>query len=51
MSAASIFDYTKQEVINKNVTMLMPHIYSKSHDDILKKYIETNESNFQNKER
>lgn len=46
-----MFGYYKNEIQNKNINSLMPFIFSKIHDDILKMFLETNELNISNKER
>ncbi|EAS00830.2 PAS domain S-box protein (macronuclear) [Tetrahymena thermophila SB210] len=51
LSCSSMFGYSKTELLNKNVNILMPQIYQKHHEDILKRYVETNESTFINKDK
>lgn len=43
LTVASLFGYSKTELINRNVNMLQPYVYSKNHDDILKHYVENND--------
>lgn len=51
LSCASLFGYSKTELLNKNVTNIQPIIYAKHHDDILKRYLETNETTISNKDK
>lgn len=37
----SLFDYTADELLGKNVAMLMPSPYQESHDEYLKNYIDS----------
>ena len=47
-----MFGYTsKSEMLYKNVTLMMPLIFSTIHDKILKKFLETNELKLANSER
>lgn len=39
--AASVFGYTKEQVVGKNVTMLMPHSISERHDEFMEVYNRT----------
>lgn len=43
LTVASLFGYSKTELISRNVNMLQPYLYSKNHDDILKHYLENSE--------
>lgn len=49
-AAQNIFGYSQQEVMGKNITMLMPESSRNSHDNSLKRYVSTGVSNFVNKE-
>jgi PAS domain S-box-containing protein len=40
-AAENIFGYTADEVVGKNVKILMPEIFSKSHDSFLQRYLDT----------
>ncbi|EGR29625.1 PAS domain S-box family protein [Ichthyophthirius multifiliis] len=51
LSCVSLFGYAKTELLNKNVSFLMPFVYAKYHDQILKRYIETNEGTMINKDK
>jgi hypothetical protein len=42
LSFTSIYGCNKSDILNKNVNIIMPFIYAKYHDNILKKYSETN---------
>ena len=44
--AEKIFGFTSLEITGKNVTELMPDPYSKEHDNYIKKYKDTGNSNF-----
>lgn len=47
-----MFGYTsKSELLYKNVSQMMPIIFSNIHDKILKKFLETNELKLANSER
>ncbi|MCG8337900.1 MAG: ATP-binding protein [Proteobacteria bacterium] len=43
-SAEGIFQYSAEEVLGKNVKMLMPYSYAKQHDGYIKNYLETNQA-------
>lgn len=43
-SAEKLFDYNAEDVIGKNVSMLMPKSYVDKHDSYLQKYLNTNEA-------
>lgn len=40
-SAERLFGYKRDEVINKNISILMPEPYSSKHDDYIDRYIQT----------
>ena len=40
-AAEQIFGYTQQEVLNKNLNMLMPEPFHSEHDSYIKRYLET----------
>ncbi|MFO7864878.1 MAG: PAS domain S-box protein, partial [Salinivirgaceae bacterium] len=42
-SAEKQFGYTQDEVIGKNIKMLMPDPYQKNHDNYIKNYLNTNQ--------
>jgi len=44
LSCASLFGYTKAELLNQNVSILMPSLFANYHDEILKRYAETSET-------
>ena len=44
-SAEKLWGYNKNEVLNKNIKMLMPEKFAKEHDEYLKKYQKTREKN------
>jgi hypothetical protein len=35
--------YQKSELLNKNISSIMPIVFGKVHDEILKSYLETSE--------
>ena len=43
-AAARIFGYDEDEMVGKNVTMLMPDEYTRQHLDSLRRYLETGEA-------
>ncbi|EGR27581.1 PAS domain S-box family protein [Ichthyophthirius multifiliis] len=51
LTAASLFGYQKAELINRNVNILQPYLYSKNHDDILKHYLENENKTYTPKDR
>lgn len=51
IACSSIFGYTKSELINRNVKILMPSLYSKNHDSFIENYNQTQEMKFIDKER
>jgi len=51
LSSCCLFAYAKTDLLNKNVNVLMPSIFAKHHDEILKRYTETSESTFINKDK
>jgi len=42
--AEKIFGYSQDEVLGRNISMLMPPLYSKVHDDFVTDYLKTGES-------
>ena len=40
-AAENLFEYDRNEVLNKNVKMLMPSVHSVHHDNYLSRYLET----------
>ncbi|NQU64687.1 MAG: PAS domain S-box protein, partial [SAR324 cluster bacterium] len=42
-SAKKIFGYSEDEMVGKNVNMLMPSPYHEAHDSFLKRYLDTHE--------
>ena len=48
---STMFGYTRQELIDRKIDMLMPKIISDRHDEILENFITTMQSNSLNKER
>jgi len=51
LQCSSTFGYSKSELLHKNVTVLMPYVFSKYHDEILKRVLVTNEETISNKDR
>jgi|GEM_PF-710336 two-component system, LuxR family, sensor kinase FixL len=50
-AAENFFGYSKQEVIGKNVKILMPHHQSEKFDDYIKNYLKTGVKKFIGKDR
>jgi len=50
-AAARMFGYRKEEVVGRNVNMLMPSPHREGHGDYLAQYRETGEKKFMGKER
>jgi PAS domain S-box-containing protein len=44
LAAEKIFGYKAEEILGKNVKLLMPELYSKKYDDYLKEYLRTGEN-------
>lgn len=44
-AAQNIFGYSEAEVINQNVTVLIPHPHRDSHDEYLTRYLQTGQAN------
>jgi len=53
LAAASLFGFSKTELMNRKINTLMPPIYAKYHDGFIEKYLATMESSIigKNKER
>jgi len=53
LAAASLFGYSKTDLINRKMNVLMPEIYSKYHDSFFEHYINNGEANLvtRNRER
>src|ERR1700748_3746860 len=43
-SACKLFHYTQEEVVGKNISMLMPQPYRKDHDAYIQRYQHTGEA-------
>ena len=41
LQAAGLLGYTKMEVMNRNVKIVMPQLYAKYHDFFLENYLQT----------
>jgi len=50
-AAVEIFGYAANEVIGKNVTLLMPHSYHKAHEEGMARYLETGETRIMGQRR
>ena len=48
LAAASLFGYSKSELINRKVNMLMPDVFANSHDSFLETYVNTGEGSLIN---
>ncbi|WP_126455512.1 PAS domain S-box protein [Sulfuriflexus mobilis] len=44
-AAEKVFEYSVEEVLGKNIKILMSERYAKEHDDYLRRYMETGEDN------
>ncbi|CAD8192732.1 unnamed protein product [Paramecium pentaurelia] len=51
MSASKMFGYSKSELINRKVNILMPNVFAQSHDQFMEAYLQTYESRIMNRER
>ena len=51
LAAASLFGYSKTELVNRKVQILMPEVYGKHHDLLLEHYLSTGEGNLIGKHR
>lgn len=51
MSASKMFGYSKSELINRKVNILMPNVFSQTHDLFMETYLQTFESRIMNRER
>ena len=51
MSASKMFGYSKSELINRKVNILMPNMFSQYHDMFVEQYLQTFESRIVNRER
>ena len=50
-SAGRLFGYSKNELLNVNVDVLMPSVYGKYHEDFMRTFVEKNESRIMNVQR
>lgn len=46
-----VLGYQKVELIEQNISKIMPKVYGDIHDDLMKRYINTTEAIVMNKER
>lgn len=44
LAAASLFSYSRTELINRKINVMMPNLYSKYHDKFIENYLERNTS-------
>lgn len=51
LAVAGLFGYTKSEIINRNVKILMPNLYQIHHDSFIENYVSNKDSRLFNKER
>ncbi len=51
LAVVSLFGYTKSEIINRNVKLLMPNLYQVHHDSFIENYVSNKDSKLFNKER
>lgn len=51
LAVVSLFGFHKSEILNRNVKMLMPILYSIHHDSFIENYVNNKDSRLFNKER
>lgn len=51
LAAVSLSGYSKMEILNRNISLLMPSLYGKHHDSFLESYLSTLEPRILNSER
>ena len=51
LACSSIFGYSKSELINRNVNILLPQVYAKHWDQFLENFLSTGDLKYMNKER
>lgn len=51
LAVVCLFGFHKSEILNRNVKMLMPNLYSIHHDSFIENYVNNKESRLFNKER
>lgn len=51
LSVVSLFGFHKNEMMNRNVKMLMPNLFANHHDSFIENYVNNKESKLFNKER
>lgn len=51
LAVVSLFGFHKSEILNRNVKILMPMLYSIHHDNFIENYVNNKDSKLFNKER